>query len=374
MPSSRTSGPAEVFPPGEFIREELEARGLTQEELAEIMGRPAKAVSQIIRGKKQITPPTAKELASAFGTSPEMWLNLETAYRLSLSPGPGGEVARRRRIHELAPVKELLERQWIEPSGSDLDSLEEAICRFLGIVKIDDEPQVRFAARASAAHPRAKVFQRAWVCRARHLAARLKPARYDADGLESAVSSLARRSADPAAVAELPCVLAKLGVRLVFVPHLRNTKIDGASFWLDSGRPAIALSLRYDRIDNFWFTLLHELAHVLLHARDHRAIVDNRLVGRDSLPLDHRSAQERHADEQAAKWLVPSRQLEEFVKRERPYFSREKIIDFAGTLGVHPGIVEGRLQYEGEVGYNHLRELLVKVRGFVKDAGLLDQI
>ena len=76
--------PAEVFPPGEFIREELVERGWTQSDLAEIMGRPLPAVNQIIKGRRAITPRTAKELAAAFGTSAELWLNLEMSWRLSL--------------------------------------------------------------------------------------------------------------------------------------------------------------------------------------------------------------------------------------------------------------------------------------------------
>lgn len=75
--------PAEVFPPGAFIREELEARGWTQRDLAEILGRPLSAINQIILAKRGITPKTAQELAAAFGTSAQFWLNLETAYRLS---------------------------------------------------------------------------------------------------------------------------------------------------------------------------------------------------------------------------------------------------------------------------------------------------
>jgi HTH-type transcriptional regulator/antitoxin HigA len=72
--------PAEVFSPGEFIREELEARGWTQGDLAEIMGRPIQVVNGIVIGKKIITPRTANELAAALGTSAEMWTNLQTAY------------------------------------------------------------------------------------------------------------------------------------------------------------------------------------------------------------------------------------------------------------------------------------------------------
>ena len=100
MPTNR---PAEVFSPGEFIREELEARGWTQGDLAEIMGRPIQVVNGIILGKKIITPRSAQELAAAFGTSAEMWMNLQTAYSLSRESCPHDEIVRRARLHELRP-------------------------------------------------------------------------------------------------------------------------------------------------------------------------------------------------------------------------------------------------------------------------------
>lgn len=73
--------PAKVFPPGEFLADELEARGWTQSEFAEIIRRPTKVVNEIIAGKKAITPDTAREFAAAFGTSPHYWMNLQTAYK-----------------------------------------------------------------------------------------------------------------------------------------------------------------------------------------------------------------------------------------------------------------------------------------------------
>ena len=74
--------PAEVFPPGEFLADELKERGWTQIEFSEIIRRPAKTVNEIIAGKKSITPETALELAAALSTSPQYWLNLESAYQL----------------------------------------------------------------------------------------------------------------------------------------------------------------------------------------------------------------------------------------------------------------------------------------------------
>jgi HTH-type transcriptional regulator / antitoxin HigA len=86
---------AVVFPPGDFIREEIEARGWTQGDLAEILGRPLQAVNAIINGKKRITAATAVELAAALGTSPEFWMNLEAAYALSLTSPPNPAIAKR---------------------------------------------------------------------------------------------------------------------------------------------------------------------------------------------------------------------------------------------------------------------------------------
>lgn len=77
--------PARVTAPGRILDRELEARGWTQKELADIMGRPAQTINEIIRGSKQITPETAIELSEAFGTSAEFWMNLETNYRLHLA-------------------------------------------------------------------------------------------------------------------------------------------------------------------------------------------------------------------------------------------------------------------------------------------------
>ena len=86
---------AEVFPPGDFIREELDARGWSQGDLARIIGRPLQTVNQIINGKKTITAHTAKELGAAFGTGPEVWMNLEVQWQLRSAPEPDHAIARR---------------------------------------------------------------------------------------------------------------------------------------------------------------------------------------------------------------------------------------------------------------------------------------
>ena len=91
--------PAEVFPPGEVIREELEERGWSQVELADIMQRPPRVVSEILAGKRAITPETAKGLGAAFGTGATFWINLEGSYQLSKTVHNDDAAQRRARLY-----------------------------------------------------------------------------------------------------------------------------------------------------------------------------------------------------------------------------------------------------------------------------------
>jgi len=82
--------PARATPPGRIIRRELEAQGWTQKDLAEITGQPEQVISQIIQGRKQVTPETALQLAAALGISADLWLNLEANYQVHQALGGGG--------------------------------------------------------------------------------------------------------------------------------------------------------------------------------------------------------------------------------------------------------------------------------------------
>jgi HTH-type transcriptional regulator/antitoxin HigA len=90
--------PAEVFPPGEFLRDELEARGWSQKQFAEILGRPFQLVNGIINGQRRITEETAVELGAALGTSAKVWMNLEATYRLSRVRRPMSEISERAKL------------------------------------------------------------------------------------------------------------------------------------------------------------------------------------------------------------------------------------------------------------------------------------
>ncbi|HBI46543.1 MAG TPA: addiction module antidote protein, HigA family [Planctomycetales bacterium] len=361
--------PAEVFPPGEFIRDELETRGWTQGDLAFILGRPLQAVNEIIAGRKAITAETAKGLANAFGASAEMWMNLEAAYRLSRTDGDG-DVARRAKLYELAPVKEMVKRRWIgETTG--IAALEGELLRFFQLKDLEQEPELSFAAKMSAPYGALSPAHKAWFCRAKQLARAVGAAKFKPQALEQGLTDLRQLIASEQDTRRIPKVLAEMGVRLVIVEHLPKTRIDGAALWLDKEKrqPAVALSLRYDRIDSFWFTLAHEMMHIR-HGDEWS--VDDALVGKEAIPSTEKPDYEQRADREAAEFLVPGCEIEGFIARVRPQYSKNRIIQFANRIQVQPGIIVGQLQRRNEIGWDHSREMLVKVRAVLREAALSD--
>jgi HTH-type transcriptional regulator / antitoxin HigA len=354
--------PAEVFPPGEFIREELEARGWSQSDLAEILGRPPRLVSELIGGKRALTPETARGLAQAFGTSAELWLNLESSYQLSKVKGGDGDVSRRARLFDKVPVNDLVRRGWIHRSGS-IDALEQQVCRFLEIETLDEEPRFLAAARKADASATWSGAQVAWVARVKQLAEGADLPGYTKEKLDGVLKALRGLLSKTESVQRVPEILAGAGIRFVIVESLPGTKIDGACLWLEKKRPVIGLSFRYDRIDWFWFTLLHELGHVKHEdGRTDGARLDVELVGSGARASGEKSKEEQRADKFATRFLLNQGELDSFVAEAADSYSTERIVEHAEQQKVHAGIVVGQLQHRKLVPYSHFRGYLSKVR------------
>jgi HTH-type transcriptional regulator/antitoxin HigA len=133
------------------------------------------------------------------------------------------------------------------------------------------------------------------------------------------------------------------------------------------------MTMRYDRIDNFWYVLTHECGHVKHeHGIDGSDILDINLVGDERVPYKEKAENERIADQFAENFLIDQSAMNDFVNRKRPAFSKQLIRGFAMKMHVHPGIVLGQLQFREEVGYFHSREMLVKVRDLVTKTALTD--
>ncbi len=361
----------DVPQPGEMVRTELKRRGWTQDDLARILGKPTPRINELIQGKLAVSPDIAAALAAAFSTAPEYWLHAEAAYRLALASPHTGEVRRRARLYETAPVKELRKRRWIRDTD-DTDATERDLISLFGVSSIGEDPAIFGAMRKPLPNAALTPGQLAWACRVRQIAAAIPASAigtFDPDRLDACRNDLRKLAAYSGEVRKAPALLMSYGIRFVVVEGLSGAKVDGFATWLDQQSPVIGMSLRYDRLDSFWFTLGHEVAHI---RHQDVAPVDGDVVGLDDLPLEVKPLMERRADEESAAMFVPPNELKSFIQRVGPLYSTEKINQFANRVKMHPSLIIGQLKHLGEIKYSAHNKTVVPVRDTVVKAALTD--
>jgi len=368
-----TFRPAEAFHPGEFLRDELDVRGWSQLDFAAITGRDTRTINEIIKGKRSITPEHALVFSKALGTTPEIWLGLEAQYRLWLATADNSDddVVRRARLYAF-PIRDMSLRGWIDQTAS-LAVVEKQVASFFGVTSLEIAPDVIPHAAKKSGERNLRPAQLAWLYRASHLAAHQQDiGKYSEKKLREAVTEMQALLVSPEDVRHVPRLLASAGVRFVALEGLSGLKVDGVCIWI-SDSPVIAMSLRFDRIDNFWFVLRHEIEHVLRGDGKGTPLSE---IEPDSdlespVTADNVSEQERLATEAAEDFCFPREILDMFVMNHSPLYSRTKIEAFASIHGRHPGIVVGQL-HRRDLPYKNLRRLLVNVRQFVIRTAMTD--
>lgn len=351
----------EPFPPAEYIKQAMDTREWTQDDLAEVMGRNRHTVLRLLNGKTGITPDTAHELSQAFDTSAELWMNLQTSYELSIAVIESREIERRSYIYEKFPIRVMVNRNWIK-KPDNVDDLEASLCDLLGVDNLKEVPELSVAARKGTPYTGHTGPQWAWYYYAHKMAKNAIVSKFKKDKFEAGLRELPSLAAYPEDLRRVPTALADMGVRFVIIKHLPKTKIDGVAFWID-GSPVVAMSLRYDRIDNFWFTLMHELIHVKYKDV---SPVDVNLTGKEQ------DAMEKRANSEAANYLIPSDKLDSFINRHKPLYYQTKVVKFAQARGVHPAIAVGQLKHRDELPPTHLNKLQANVRKHILDVALTD--
>ena len=213
--------------------------------------------------------------------------------------------------------------------------------------------------------------QLSWLFRVRQIARTMVVKPYSAQLLRQQRGDFRRYMNDPEEARHVSRLLAECGVRFVLVEGLPGSKIDGVCFWLDANSPVIGLSLRHDRIDNFWFVLGHEIEHVLhKHGMEHE-IVDVDICGDDAQAFGAADSDEKIANDGAAEFCLPQKEVTSFIARKAPYFSERDILGFARRVDVHPGIVIGQIQ-KRTGRWELLRKYLVKIRHHVLPGAIVD--
>jgi HTH-type transcriptional regulator/antitoxin HigA len=367
-----------VDPPGEYIKEELDARGWSQRDLAFVLGMTEQQLNPILSGKRAITPDMARLLGDAFDVPAEFFANLQKHFDLSRAKEPDPAVKERGKLQAVYPIREMVRRGWLEEGDPSLMLLQ--FTRFFEARNISDVPKFGADSAAFAAkrthYDDDPAVQIAWLYRVRQLARLVDVPPYEEQKLREALSHLRRLVNDPDAIGEVPGILRGAGVRLVIVEWLPGMKVDGVCTWLDDASPVIGLSTLHDRLDNLWFTLPHEIEHVLRGHGKVRAILDN-LEDVEANNQANIKEDEDLANAAAENFCIPETKMDSFFARKEPFISERDVIGFASIMEVHPAIVVGKMQYRRKLNkhkspFAFLRKYQVPVRKIITATAMTD--
>ena len=350
-----------VSPPGDSILDIAEERGWTQAELAQRLGYTEKHVSQLINGKVPLSVDAALRLERVLGSTADFWLAREANYqkhkaRIDAAAKHAAWVSW---LDEL-PIKELMTFGAIPKQRVDAKAkpgLVDACLRFFGVASPDDWRAhyggMQMAFRRSRAEQSDVGAISAWLRLGEQEAEKLDGPKYDRAKFEKALREIRGLTSESPAVFEpkLRQHLRAAGVMLVLVPAIPRAHVSGVARWLNPTRPLIQLSLYGKTNDKFWFSFFHEAAHILLHA--------NSKEEKKSIFLDDPNAvhtndpREHEANEWSGNWLIPSQYAQALVTLR----AKAAVTDFARQIGVHPGIVVGRLQHDRLIDPSWMNDL-----------------
>lgn len=348
--SATRFAPDWASPPGDTIADLLEERGWSQQELAQRLDYSEKHVSQLINGKVPLTDDAAARLASVLGASVGFWLKREAQYREQLAKLDAEErfAAWQPWLDEL-PVRDMMQHGWIAKRRVDAASkpgiVKECLAYFC--VASPDGWRTRYGGlqhqfRRSRADQSNLGAIAAWLRMGEIAAEKHTGPRYDEAKFREALREMRSLTVLPPKEfgPHLEALFRDAGVIFELVPAIKCSYVSGVARWLDADRPLIQLSAFGSFNDRFWFTLFHEAAHILLHGKSRKS--------RESVFLDDpagrtsTSMQEREANDWAGDWLIPPQHKWVLTQLR----DKSAVVDFAHQLGIHPGIVVGRLQHD----------------------------
>ena len=329
-------------PPGATIKEQLIDRGMSQKEFAVRMDMSEKHISKLINGEVQLTPETAVRLETVLGLPARFWNNLESIYREKIvkaeaenSFDADAEIVKR------FPYSEMAKLGWVRETRNSAEKVF-FLRQYFEVVKLSllgNEQIMRIACRRLAITEKSDLALMAWAQEAKIMARNIQTEPINMKGLMAAIPEIRKMTVlEPEEFCPLiKKNLSEYGIALVFLPHLKGSFLQGASF-VDGNKIVVGLTARGRDADKFWFSLFHELAHIILgHI--------NQMNGTSE-------EDEKTADQWSGNTLIP-REAFEYFKNERDY-SADNVIRFAREQGIAPGIVVGRMQKERMIKYSSI--------------------
>jgi addiction module antidote protein HigA len=335
-------------PPGATIKEQLNDRGMSQKEFAARMYMSEKHISKLINGDVQLTPETAVRLEMVLGVPAKFWNNLEAIYREKIIKAEAENAMEvDKEMVKKFPYREMVKFGWVPDTRESKEKVIN-LRKFFEVVELSLLGNVqitRIACRRLAVTEKSDLALMAWAQEVKIKARNIQTASINIKGLTSVLTDIRKMTVlNPEEFCpKIKKYLADCGIALVFLPHLEGSFLQGASF-IDGNKIVLGLTTRGKDAGKFWFSLFHELAHIVL--------------GHVGQPNGTSEDDEKEADRWSGDILIDSKDFEDF-RRNRDY-SESCVLQFAKAQGIAPGIIVGRMQLEGMIKYSMLNNLKEK--------------
>lgn len=337
-----------VSPPGDTISDLLEETGWTQAEFSKRIGYSKKHINLLIQGKVPITEETACRLELVLGGSVSFWLTREAQYREALFKKEGllefTSSEYKTWLKEL-PLSEMIQFGWIQKKSTQAEQVFECL-QYFGVANLDayykqyESPILAF--RGSEKLTKSKYAIAAYLRYGEREAEKSSFLEWNEELLSRLLQKIKNFTIEQdfkKVFNELRTTLRECGIFLVIAPTPKGCPIFGLTKWLNSKQALIMLSLRYKTNDQFWFSLFHELGHLIKHKKKFLYL---------ELGNNTESEIEQEANQFAAEIFIPKEWENKLHTLE---LSEKAILEFAKELQIHPAIVVGRLQHEGRLSW-----------------------
>lgn len=334
-----------AFHPGYYIAEIIEDMDMNQAEFALRMGTTTKTLSKLVNGQANISNDLAKKLSVMMGTSIDIWLNLQTAYDQKLI-----EIEKEKDFDAQVDIVKVIDyKYFVEvlrlPSTKDIQERIANLCSAFHVadlrILLQPDFLVNFRSGTSNVGEKNIINSRAWIQTAMNIAKDITTSPYNPEKLKAYLPELRAMTLQKPEIfyPRMKEIFAECGVAFVLLPHLKNSGVNGAVKWISEDRVVLAMNNRGLNADKFWFSLFHEIKHVFQHR------TKTTFVNSVKEMMDMNDKLESEADHFAKDYLIPPAALNQFAPTK--YTSDNEIVAFAESIGIHAGIVVGRLQHEG---------------------------
>lgn len=348
-----------AFHPGYYIQETIEDLEMTQEEFAIRLGTTAKTISKLVNGEINLSNDIANKLSNMLGTSVDLWLNLQSTYEKKKL-----EIDKAKQLDQQKEVAYLIDYSYFVKLGlvSYSRNIEDKIvnlCKYFQIsnlnILLTPDFLVNFRTATKTFSDKNIINSKAWLQTAINIGRNMHVADFDAKKLESYIPEIRTMTSQNPQVflPRLKEIFSECGVTFVLLPYLKNSGVNGAVKWLNKDKVILALNDRRKSADTFWFSLFHEIKHVL--QQKHKQIfISGKEINTECL----NKQLEEEADLFAQETLIPEKQYQDFINKKN--LSDAAIISFAKQIDIHPGVLFGRLQHDCLLAQN--RGALYKVQ------------